>query len=503
MELVRGSGILLHISSLPGPYGIGDLGRGAFDFVDFLAESRQRYWQFLPLGPTSAISAYSPYMSFSALAGNSMFIDLSSLFEEGLVSREEFSVAPDFSDYKVDFDQVVMFHEKVMEKAFQEFSSACSPPASFVKFCEQEQWLADYALFMALREEENLLPWHQWHAELLTRESAALDDARERLAYRIEYHCFIQYCFFTQWRKLREYANSRGIYLVGDIPVYVAHDSVDVWANPECFRLDPDSLSPTVVAGVPPDYFSDTGQRWGNPLYRWQSDDGTDNRRLYDWWNCRFKAMFSMADICRIDHFRGFESYWEIDAAEETAINGQWKKGPGKVFFDEIEKQLGDLPIIAEDLGIITPEVADLRRNLGFPGMKILQFAFDSDETNPYLPHNFRSDNTVVYTGTHDNDTTLGWYMSDRVSEQTRKKLLRYSRSPGKNISRELITLALSSVARVAILPMQDLLGFGTDCRMNTPGTSEGNWQWRCASSYMNEEAATWLRGETLFYNRG
>ena len=501
MELSRGSGILLHLSSLPGPYGIGDLGKGAFDFVDFLVDARQQYWQFLPLGPTSGISANSPYMSFSATAGNSMFIDLHSLFEEGLVSPNELLRVKNFSEYKVDFEKVVPFHEKILEIAFQEFSSG-RPPSAFVRFCEDEKWLADYSLFMALREENNLLPWHEWPKELSTREPDALDAGRERLAERIRFHCFIQYCFFRQWKKLREYANSRGILLIGDIPVYVAHDSGDVWANPDCFRLDHDSMAPTHVAGVPPDYFSDTGQRWGNPLYRWSLEDGTDNIQLYDWWSHRFKGMFRLADICRIDHFRGFESFWEIDASEETAVKGRWIKGPGEPFFAKMKNVLGDLPIIAEDLGIITEDVTALRRKLGFPGMKILQFAFDSDENNSYLPHNFSSDNTVVYTGTHDNDTSLGWYLSDRINEQTMGKLLRYSRSSGNDISRELISMALSSIARIAILPMQDVLGFGSDCRMNTPGTTEGNWQWRCAARFFDEKVTSWLRDETTFYNR-
>lgn len=501
MELLRGSGVLLHISSLPGSYGIGNFGQGAFDFIDFLVDAGQRYWQFLPLGPTSGISGNSPYMSFSALAGNSLFIDLTALLDDGLVSHRELAGAQEFSEYRVDFEQVVPFREKILLMAFKEFSSGTAPSA-FVQFCEQEKWLVDYSMFMALREENNLLPWHKWPGELAAREPGALDTARERLAERIQFHCFVQYCFFRQWRKLRDYANSRGLQLIGDIPVYVAHDSADVWANPKCFRLDPESLAPTHVAGVPPDYFSDTGQRWGNPLYSWQLEDGKDNQHLYNWWAERFRAMFGLADICRIDHFRGFESFWEIDATEETAIRGRWVKGPGMDFFNEMRKVLGDMPIIAEDLGIITPEVTALRRKLGFPGMKILQFAFDSDEKNSYLPHNFNSDNTVVYTGTHDNDTTLGWYMSDRVSQKTREKVMRYAGSSGEDISRELITMVLSSVARVAIMPMQDLLGFGSDCRMNTPGTSEGNWQWRCAPRFINEEVTAWLRDETIFYNR-
>lgn len=500
MDMMRGSGVLLHISSLPGRYGMGNIGGSAREFVDFLVAAGQHYWQFLPLGPTSAIAADSPYMSYSAFAGNPLFIDLEKLVDDGLVPRSALDSAPGFSEYQVDFPKVTSFVEQILQQAFLEFSKG-APVAEFTEFCSREPWLADYALFMALRENNDLLPWYQWPAEIGRYGSEELEGWRQKLAERIDYHCFCQYCFFSQWTDLKKYANSRGVSLIGDIPIYVGHDSVDLWANSDCFRLDPVTLQPTHVAGVPPDYFSATGQRWGNPLYRWQTG-GKLNRPLYDWWGARFRLMFRLADICRIDHFRGFESFWEIAFAEKTALNGSWGQGPGRAFFDDMQQHIGDLPIIAEDLGLITPAVDELRRGLGFPGMKVLQFAFDSDEKNPYLPHNYRSDNSVVYTGTHDNDTTLGWFTGRQLGDEARARVSRYLRNSEGEISREFISLALSSTAKIAIFPMQDLLGFGNDCRMNLPGTATGNWQWRCAPRFINDEVAGWLRAESVFYNR-
>jgi len=500
MKMARGSGILLHISSLPGRYGIGNIGAPAREFIDFLAEAGQRYWQFLPLGPVSEIASYSPYMSYSAFAGNPLFIDLDRLAEDGLIGREQLAESPSFFEYQVGFGPVIDFSEEMLGLAFKSFADG-GKSEDYRVFCERETKLANYAFFAALREENQLLPWYSWPSAIAGRRPEAMESWREKLAERIDFHLFCQYLFYRQWDELKEYANGKGVALVGDIPIYVGHDSVDVWANPACFRLDPDTLLPTQVAGVPPDYFSATGQRWGNPLYRWLAGNKT-NRVLYDWWGERFRAMFRVADICRIDHFRGFESFWEIDYEEKTAVNGRWGKGPGREFFDEMAKHIGELPIIAEDLGLITPEVTELRRAFGFPGMKVLQFAFDSDEKNPYLPHNYRSVGSVVYTGTHDNDTTLGWFSGDDISELTREKIRRYLRTDGSEISREFIRLALASVAAIAIFPMQDVLGFGNDCRMNRPGTSDGNWRWRCAPRYINAENAKWLKDETGFYNR-
>ncbi|MBU0675924.1 MAG: 4-alpha-glucanotransferase [Proteobacteria bacterium] len=502
MDFSRGSGILLHITSLPGPYGIGTLGRSALEFIDFLADAGQRYWQILPSGPTSGFLGHSPYMNFSAFAGNPLIICLDWLEEKGWLDKDHLLRAEEFSEYFVEFDKVVAFHYSMLELAFQGF---CRQHISYAygEFLQREgYWLNDYALFMAFREESGGLPWNRWPHSIAKGDPAAMVAAHLRLSDRIAFHQFVQYCFDLQWDEMKNHAGERGVLLIGDMPIYVGFDSVDVWANQGNYRLDYSCLEPTHVAGVPPDYFSETGQRWGNPLYRWTLAEEEMTTPLYGWWEKRFLRMLGQVDVCRIDHFRGFESYWEIPAEEETAMNGEWVKGPGSFFFEWMRRQLGELPIIAEDLGIITKEVTALRRKLGFPGMKILQFAFESDETNDYLPHNFHSENCVVYTGTHDNNTTLGWFMGETLTASVRERICRYLQSDGHQVSRQMIRLALSSVAKVALFPMQDLLGFGEDCRMNTPGTSEGNWQWRCAGRFFDSEVKDWLRGETEFYNR-
>lgn len=498
----RGSGILLHLSSLPGRFGIGGLGREAFDFVDFLAEAGQSYWQFLPYGPVSRVFDNSPYMSLSAFAGNPLFIDPEWLVQAGYLEAGLTASHPGFSEYLVEFDRVVPFKKFLLEEAFRSFGGQERDPA-FHAFCENTPWLDDYALFMSLREKYKNLPWYQWPAALVRREEKEIARCRKQFAGRILFHKFVQFCFYAQWHELWQYARKKGVSLVGDIPIYVALDSVDVWANQAYFTLDQKTHTPTSVAGVPPDYFSVTGQRWGNPLFAWQSKDPVVRKGLYDWWASRFEYIFRMVDIVRIDHFRGFEAYWEIPAHEKTAVNGKWKKGPGKHFFDEMAKVIGKLPIIAEDLGVITPEVEKLRDDLGYPGMKILQFAFDSDEHNVYLPHNYATTNCVVYTGTHDNDTTVSWFLCDKTSSATKERLRRYANShPGSPVHWDLIRLAFSSVAAVAIVPMQDVLGFGGDCRMNMPSTSQGNWRWRCAPRFLTHEIAARLRRETVFYNR-
>jgi 4-alpha-glucanotransferase len=500
MNLPRASGVVLHISSLPGRFGIGDLGAGARQFTDFLAASAQGYWQVLPLGPSCEVFANSPYMSYSAFAGNPLFIDLDDLVDQGLLEPELLHDAPEFSEYQVDYQAVTDYREPLLTAAAREFRTG--PPAEFADFCAESIWLDDYCLFMALRDRYPGQPWHRWPAELARREPAALARLREELAPGYDYHRFLQFQFARQWVALRDYAGERGVKLIGDLPIYVGHDSADVWAYPENFRLHPETLMPTHVAGVPPDYFSATGQRWGNPLYRWHDRDGQVNQSLYSWWGERLGRLLTMVDLCRIDHFRAFDSFWEIEEDEKTAENGRWVAGPGRDFFEAMRRRLGDLPIIAEDLGLITPGVTELRHQLGLPGMRVLQFAFDFDEKNAYLPHNFSSTNTVVYTGTHDNNTTLGWFMGEELSEPVRDLVRRYLRSDGRQISRDLVRLALSSVASLAIFPLQDILGFGADCRMNTPGTSEGNWRWRCAARFLTDEAAAWLQEETIFYNR-
>lgn len=496
----RASGVLLHITSLPGAYGIGDLGPAAFDFVDFLVAAGQRYWQFLPLAPIDQTFGCSPYMSLAALAGNPLLISPDLLLNDGLLTQDDLAGRPLFSEYRMECAPVAAFKKSLMAQAFKRLANSALLD-DFHDFCDKESaWLLDYALFMTLRVHEGGKAWFQWPAPFLRREQAALTRFRKAQAKAVAYYQFEQFVFFRQWQRLREYANQKGILLIGDLPIYVSLDSADVWANQSCFQLDEATATPTHVAGVPPDYFSKTGQRWGNPLYRWKI--GRDkNGSLYDWWRLRFRQMGRLVDSVRIDHFRGFESYWQIPASEETAVNGQWRKGPGRQFFVELADVIDTLPIIAEDLGVITPEVIALRDEFGFPGMKILQFAFDSDEKNLYLPHNFDTTNCMVFTGTHDNNTTLGWYMED-ASAACKARVNRYARSDGGEIHWDLIRLALSSVAATAIIPMQDLLGFGGDCRMNLPGTVKGNWLWRCAARFMTPQIAERLREETQFYGR-
>jgi 4-alpha-glucanotransferase len=492
--------VLLHITSLPGPYGIGDLGPAALDFIDFLVEAGQRYWQLLPLGPVTQGANCSPYMSLSAFAGNPLLISPALLLEEGLLIKSDLDIPPDLSDYQVNFSPVIAFKRSLLSRAFERLALS-DVQGDFHAFCQQEEfWLKDYALFMALREQAQGLPWYEWDLPLVGRDPAALATASTGLAKTIAYYQFEQFLFFRQWQGVRRYANEQGVALIGDLPIYVSLDSADVWANQHCFQLDDKTSMPTHVAGVPPDYFSKTGQRWGNPIYRWKIGQ-SDNQGLYDWWRLRFRQMARLIDQVRIDHFRGFESYWQIPAAETTAIHGQWVKGPGNKFFAAMAAAIAELPIIAEDLGVITPEVIKLRDGLGFPGMKILHFAFDSDAENLYLPHNYLTSNCVVFTGTHDNNTTLGWYLGD-CTEETRDRVRRYTHSDCREVHWDLIRLALSSVAATAIIPLQDLMGFGGDCRMNLPGTVPGNWLWRFAAHFLTPELAARMRDESEFYGR-
>lgn len=498
----RRSGILLHITSLPGSHGIGGLGAAACDFIDFLVGAGQAFWQFLPINPTSPSFDNSPYMSLSAFAGNPLLIDPDQLLRDGYLNNGDLTAKPDFSDYIVEFNKVIPYKNTLLLTAFNSFCRS-APPAGFADFCQREKWLDEYALFMSLRQEFNNQPWYEWPLPLARRDQEQLALVRVRLDEQILYYKFEQFCFHEQWDSLRNYARQNGISLIGDIPIYVALDSADVWANQEIFKLDPETMTPTHVSGVPPDYFSKTGQRWGTPLYSWQGADHRANVKLYDWWQQRFAHIKKTMDMVRIDHFRGFESFWQIPAAEETAVNGLWVQGPGKNFFDEMKKELGVLPIIAEDLGIITPAVEKLRDSLGFPGMKVLQFAFDADETNLYLPHNYQNTNCVVYTGTHDNNTTLGWYLSDKASPAARRRIAHYTnKTDSEQIHWDFIRLAYASIARLAIVPLQDVLGFGADCRMNTPGTCDGNWRWRCAPRFINENIKRRLRDESEFYGR-
>lgn len=498
----RESGLLLPVFSLPGPYGIGDLGNGAHDFVDFLVRSGQSSWQILPLGPTSPIFGNSPYMSFSAFAGNPLFISPDLLLQDGLIDISDLKGA-NFSEYLVAYKQAASWKKGLLRKAWLRFQTN-SAVEKLDDFSLHHPWVDNHALFLALKTKFSQKAWHEWPEPIRFRDSSSLRHAGDELKSNIDYERFLQYLFFNQWEKLRAAANSKGIRIIGDLPIYVSEDSVDVWANQEIFALDHSTGRPTHIAGVPPDYFSSTGQRWGNPLYRWHSGDDTVNKQLLFWWAGRLQTIFSQVDCIRIDHFRGFEAFWSVPVEEKTAMNGTWKPGPGKQFFLEMEQRLGPLPIIAEDLGIITPDVEQLRDDLGYPGMKILLFAFDGHPDNTYLPHNHIT-NCVIYTGTHDNDTAVGWYLSPNVSAESRQLAKQYANQGNDNASsfhRDMIYLAQASNANLCMLPLQDVLGFGNDCRINTPGTTHGNWQWRCAARFLNSETADWLHTQTKLFDR-
>jgi 4-alpha-glucanotransferase len=442
-------------------------------------------------------------MCRSAFAGNPLFICLETLQDQGHLTADDFAETPDFSEYFTDYPKVSSFKYSLLRKAFFNFSQSGSDNL-FDDFCHKnEKWLDDYAMFMTFREVFDSRPWYEWPEFAARRSGNEYTKFKSNHNERIRYYKFIQFVFFSQWQKIYDYAHSKNISLIGDIPIYVAMDSADVWAHKNLFKISPETLQPIKIAGVPPDYFSETGQRWGNPVYRWKSAGNRNNRELHNWWLERFRQLFNIMDVVKIDHFRGFEAYWEIPANEETAVNGKWVKGPGKSLFASIEKKLNKVSIIAEDLGVITPPVEKMRDDLGYPGMKVLQFAFGSDEANLYLPHNYNQTNSVVYTGTHDNNTTLGWYMGDELDDETRIRIRKYLNCPDdNNIVFEFIRLAMSSVAGLAIIPMQDILGFGEDCRMNRPGTSEGNWRWRCSPYYLNDEVSQKLYNVTAFYNR-
>lgn len=490
----RAAGMLLHPTSLPGPHGIGDLGPAAYRFVDFLAAAGQRLWQVLPLGPTGY--GDSPYAARSAFAGNPLLISLEQLRDEGLLTPDDLAEVPDFPSDRVLYEQVEAFKLSRLRRAFARF---CTQPeaarADFRAFrTRQAAWLDDFALFMALREAYDGAVWTDWEPAIVQRDPHALATRQQELAEETTFHAFLQFLFERQWTALRRYANERGIRIIGDIPIFVAHDSADVWANQEMFLLD-DRGNPTVVAGVPPDYFSPTGQRWGNPLYRWEVLAATG----YRWWIDRFRAMLGLVDMIRIDHFRGFVAGWEVPADQETAEHGRWVPGPGKALFQAAQEALGNLPIIVEDLGTITPDVIALREQLGYPGMKVLQFAFGDDAHNPYLPHNYKP-RCVVYTGTHDNDTTAGWFATRPPAE--RDAVLRYLGRDGQDIVWDMIRLALASVAEMAIIPLQDVLNLGSEARLNFPGQPQHNWRWRYREEQLTAEIGTRLRELCAIYGR-
>jgi 4-alpha-glucanotransferase len=501
MRFPRRSGILMHPTSLPGRYGVGDLGEPAYQFVDFLEASGQSYWQVLPLSPTGY--GDSPYQGLSAFAGNPMLISPQKLVEAGHLRPEDMDNLPYFPDDRVDFGPIIYHKTALLSKAFARFRAA--PPSgqrqAFDQFCEEhDSWLDDLSLFMALKEAHHLGPWHEWEKGAATRDPDALAAWRTSLAPSIEEHKYRQWQFFEQWLALKDYANGQGVRIIGDIPIFVALDSADVWANPHLFHFD-DHLRPTVQSGVPPDYFSKTGQLWGHPLYRW--DVMAKDR--YRWWLQRFRMALTQADVVRIDHFRGFYNYWEVPAKEKTAVKGRWLYGPGADLFHAVTTELGKVAIIAEDLGDFDEEsregVDNLQTEFGYPGMKVIQFAFSTGPTDPFLPHNY-SEDCVVYTGTHDNDTVLGWYQ-ESSTEQERDYARKYLGSEGADISWNLIRLAWASVGQTAITTPQDLLCLGHWARMNTPSTvGPPNWCWRLLPQALTDDIADRLLELTAVYGR-
>ncbi len=491
----RAGGVLLHPTSLPGKYGIGTLGQAARDFIDFLSKAKQRYWQVLPLGPTGF--ADSPYQCFSAHAGNPNMIDLDELVKEKWLDPAMLLQSPRFNQDQVDFDKVQKFRAPLLKMAYRRFTEYMDPAIklgfrNFLK--EHYRWLNDYALFQAIKNHFDGEPWYRWDKKILERDPDTMAHFQNLLREEIEYHKFLQYLFFRQYFSLKSYAHNKSIRIIGDLPIYVALDSADTWAYPTIFELD-SAMYPERVGGVPPDYFTEDGQLWGNPLFRWKEKE----EEVFQWWADRIETNLNLFDIIRIDHFRGFEAYWAVPATETTARDGEWIEGPGKGFFTYLTEKFGSLPFIAEDLGVITPVVDELRDAFNFPGMKVLSFAFDSSEANNYIPYTY-SKNCVVYTGTHDNDTTVGWFES--ASDNNRNYALEYLNSSGAEIHWEMIRLAWSSVANTAIVPVQDLLGLDSGARMNIPGTIQNNWRWRARRSCFTDKLAERMAHLSILYGR-
>jgi len=493
----RKAGILLHITSLPSKYGIGDLGSNAYKFVDFLEASGQKLWQILPIGPTGY--GDSPYSCFSAFAGNHLFVSPELLLKDGLLNENDLSDIPEFNTTKTEFNKVKEFKNKLFKKAFERFTSEGSKfKDSFDTFCyENAFWLDDYAFYMSLKSSHNGDEWSKWEEELAKRDLDVLKTWSDNLKEEISFHKFVQFLFTDQWYKLKLYANNKDIKLVGDVPIFIAYDSSDLWGNKELFTIDENGKAIS-VAGVPPDYFSPTGQLWGNPLYKWKEME----KNNFNWWVKRVRHQLKYIDILRIDHFRGFDAYWEIPGGAPTAEKGRWVKGPGEKLFNKLKEELGELPIIAEDLGVITKSVNKLRDKFNFPGMNILQFAFGDGMETRFLPHNFKK-NSVVYTGTHDNDTTRGYFEKEKNNDNNiyshAQEYLNYF---GDNLTFELIRTAYSSSADIVIIPMQDVLNLGSEARMNFPGTLGGNWEWRFTWEQIDENLASKYKRLTVLYER-
>lgn len=506
MNFPRASGILLHPTSLPSKFGIGDLGDEAYSFVDFLADAKQTYWQILPLGPTGY--GDSPYQCFSAFAGNANLISPQKIVEDGFLTNTEINEKPDFPVGRVDFGKVYEWKNHILGLAYERFRLTTSVDlrGKFETFSqEQATWLEDYALFRAVKKSQNQASWQNWNIRLKLRDEKALAQAREDLREEIQSQKFQQWLFFRQWNELKNYCHSKAIKIVGDLPIFVALDSADVWCNPSQFKLNEDG-SPKVIAGVPPDYFSATGQLWGNPIYNWEQM----RRDGFQWWINRVKAALGTVDVVRVDHFRGFAASWEVPGGDATAQNGRWVNVPGMELFETLKREIDDLPFWAEDLGVITPDVEELRDSFSFPGMRILQFAFGGDTDNHDLPHNYIK-NCVAYTGTHDNDTTVGWFDSEAGTGSTRDEAqikrerefcLDYLKSDGKEIHWDFIRIVWESVADTAIAPMQDLLGLGNEARMNLPASSSGNWYWQCRDGDLSDQIKQRLKNLTELYGR-
>ncbi len=497
MKFNRSAGILLHPTSLPGKYGIGDLGKSAFEFVDFLKKARQSHWQIFPLGPTGY--GDSPYQCFSAFAGNPLLVSPELLSEDGLLTPEDLKIRHQYDPQKIDFGSVIDYKNELFRKAYKTFlEKGYDIEETCGNFCEDNKaWLDDYALFMACKKEHNGSVWSNWEKDIAFREAGATEKWKTKLQVEVNYHKFIQFLFFKQWKAVKQYANDSGITIIGDLPIFIAYDSADLWANKKFYTVDSEGVLES-VAGVPPDYFSATGQLWGNPLYKWDEmkKDG------FNWWINRFRKMYQLVDIVRIDHFRGFEAYYEIPGGAETAEKGEWIKAPGDKLFLTLREELGDVPILAEDLGIITKEVEELRDKFEFPGMKILQFAFGKTGDRKFLPHNHIK-NCVVYTGSHDNETTRGFFEREKESDsgifQWAQKYLNYY---GDDLCFEIIRTAYASVADIVIVPLQDILNLGNEARMNFPGKPAGNWTWRYENEQLTEDLAQLYHEMTEYYDR-